>query len=78
MKAAAAHKRMLNAAEVAERLGRSRSWFYQNRGELERAGFPCRHPILRLWDAKAIDAWLDGSMDDRDAKRLELDAAFGI
>jgi hypothetical protein len=54
-------RRLLTAAGVARKLGRSLSWFQRQREALERdKGFPlpvdgCGH----RWDPVAIDAWLD-------------------
>jgi predicted DNA-binding transcriptional regulator AlpA len=78
MKAAAHSKRMISAAEVAARLGRSRSWFYQRRADLERQGFPCPHPIVGRWDAHAVERWLDSSFDPTPSAKNDLEAAFGL
>jgi predicted DNA-binding transcriptional regulator AlpA len=48
-----------DAAAVAKRLGRSRSWFYEHRAELERCGFPLPLPVVRRWNPPAVDAWVD-------------------
>lgn len=57
-------RRLLTAAEVAIRLGRTVGWFRRNRPELEeRHGFP--RPVdgcgMR-WDPLALDRWLDARL----------------
>ena len=61
-------RRLLDAHQVAEKLGYSKSWFEHNKTKLEANGFP--PPVLdtdkfgtRRWDNYAIDAWLDSKMD---------------
>ncbi|HVB81211.1 MAG TPA: hypothetical protein VNE82_14830 [Candidatus Binataceae bacterium] len=73
---------LLNIAGVAQRLGRSRAWFYQHRSELEAVGFPRSIPVVRRWDPAAIDRWLE--QQDKNSRaatkhdaRSRLDAAFG-
>ncbi len=51
--------RMLNAREVAHRLGRCEGWFNQHYEALRKEGFPERDPLLGGWDSHAIDIWLD-------------------
>ena len=59
--------RLLTLPEVATRLRRRSSWFYRNRKRLEdEEGFPPPVRGLRsVWDAAAIDAWLDGQLAGR-------------
>lgn len=47
----------IDVAGAARKLGRSRSWFYQHRDELEKRGFPAPIPVSKRWDPDAIDAW---------------------
>ena len=51
--------RILNARQVAIRLGMSESGFVNRRPGLETRGFPQRDDFLQGWDANAIEAWLD-------------------
>src|SRR5258708_32606486 len=51
---------LLDASAVAEKLRRSRSWFYEHRVQLEKRGFPAPLPVVERWDAKAGDAWIRG------------------
>lgn len=72
----------IDARAVAKRLGRSLSWFYAQRAELERAGFPPPLPVTRRWNATAIDAWrgCQSRMPAAAAAHVadkELDALFG-
>lgn len=60
-------RKLLKAAEVADKLGRSVNWFMRSRADLFRRGFP--RPLLGdapygrpRWDEGAIDAWLDSQM----------------
>lgn len=74
---------LLNATQVARRLGRSRSWFYEHRAELERASFPQPVPIVDRWNPKAIDDWVatQGRMlraVQQHRIDKDLDAAFGL
>lgn len=68
-------RRLLTTREVADKLGRmirdgnegNPNWFYDNRKELEAAGFPgpVGNRVKCLgdrWDEAAIDAWLDTLM----------------
>lgn len=50
---------MIPLEAVADRLGRSVSWFYAQRRRLERDGFPRPHPIIGRYDAHAVEAYLD-------------------
>jgi predicted DNA-binding transcriptional regulator AlpA len=76
-------KDLLNAAAVARRLGRGRSWFYENRADLERIGFPRPIPVVGRWDPARVDEWVarGGRMDkatrEHNAKR-SLDEVFGL
>lgn len=67
--------RPLSAAAVARQiLGRSPSWFYSHRADLEAAGFPKPLPVLNRYDPAAVKAWLHGKADnddDRDGAILE-------
>lgn len=52
-------RQVLTCEQVALKLGRSVSWFYQNRKRLESDGFPPPIAIVRGYDECAVDAWLD-------------------
>lgn len=69
-------RRMLNAQETAEILGRSRGWLYAHLNELEKQGFPPKHPVIKLWDSEKIYNWLNknSSINDDD----DIDEIFGI
>lgn len=76
--------RPLSAAAVARLiLGRSPSWFYSHRDELEKAGFPQPLPVVNRYDPEAIKAWmrkssgLDPIDNDRLASRVILDRLLG-
>jgi len=76
-------KRLLHAAEVAGKLGRSRSWFYANRKRLEARGFPLPVSVCGRWDEHKIDAWIeaDGNVTSSVRKigeKRSLDKAFGL
>ena len=43
----------------AARLGKSQSWFMDNRRRLETAGFPKRDPIIGLRPKADVDAWVE-------------------
>jgi predicted DNA-binding transcriptional regulator AlpA len=58
--------RLISGPGVARLIGRSPSWFYQHRVELEKAGFPRRDDLLGGWHQEAISAWL--------ARRARTDA----
>ena len=51
--------RILNATQVAARLGMSASNFHNKRAAYEAAGFPRYDDLLRGWDGNAIERWLD-------------------
>lgn len=74
---------LLDASEVAKRLGRSRSWFYDHQKELDAAGFPRPLPVVDRWDPAAIDAWLAAQRGlaaaaCKDEARRARRAAFGL
>lgn len=50
---------VLSAKDVAQRFGKSTSWFYLRRQELEEAGFPTRDPLLRGWSSIAVLNWFN-------------------
>lgn len=50
---------LTSRAQVAALLGRSETWFRDNRARLEAAGFPARDALLGGWDRAAIDRFLD-------------------
>lgn len=53
---------LLTGKEVALHLKRDPGWFYRHREELRTKGFP--EPIVGLlYDARAVDAWLDAQMN---------------
>jgi len=61
--------RIFTAVQVAARLGKGETWFYEHRRQLSAQGFPNRDPLLKGWDAKAIEIWLDKrglDVEDRD------------
>jgi predicted DNA-binding transcriptional regulator AlpA len=75
--------RLLDAAGVALKLLRSRSWFYQHRAELEAANFPRPLPIVDRWDPAAIDRWIADkdkitAATTEHRAREKMDAAFGL
>lgn len=49
---------ILRAAGVGRLLGRSATWFYQHRAELERAGLPAKDRLLGGWHRHAVEAWV--------------------
>ena len=51
-------KQLIGGHAVARLIGRSPSWFYEHRVELEKAGFPRRDDLLGGWHQEAITAWL--------------------
>ena len=51
--------RMIDATQVASRLGYSVSWFHENRARLEAKGFPRRDTFFNKWDADTIELWFD-------------------
>jgi predicted DNA-binding transcriptional regulator AlpA len=55
----AATPRILNAFEVAARLGKSETWFREHLPELVAEGFPPYDGRLKGWDSTAIEDWLD-------------------
>lgn len=58
------HRFLIDAAEVASKLGHSKNWFYSNRRKLEKDGFP--PPSLQgRWDNAAIDFWLDNLLPEK-------------
>jgi predicted DNA-binding transcriptional regulator AlpA len=72
----------IDAAGAARKLGRSRSWFYEHREELEKKGFPPPIPVSKRWDPGAIDAWKDHQAKMAHAVRVHvtktsIDDAFG-
>jgi len=61
-------RRLLDGRAVSVKLGQPHDWFEYYRASLDAAGFPA--PCLSadqfgeaLWDARAIDLWLDARMD---------------
>jgi hypothetical protein len=65
--------RIFDAWQVACRLGRSETWFRDNRRRLEAAGFPRSDSLLGGWDADAIDLWLDRRSGILDASLVDVD-----
>lgn len=60
-------RQILNVEQVAFKLNRSVSYFYQNRRRLEASGFPKPLTILGGgYDEAAIDLWLDRQMENKD------------
>ena len=61
--------RLFNASQVASRLGKGLTWFYDHLSHLSAQGFPNRDPFFGGWDAKAIERWLDkrGEIEEPDA-----------
>ncbi len=51
--------RVLNAFQVACRLGWSEATFSARRPELKAKGFPDHNPFLGGYDAVAVEDWLD-------------------
>ena len=51
--------RLLNAKQVAMRLGMGDQRFKNKREELERQGFPAMDQFFGKWDGEAIERWLD-------------------
>ena len=73
----------IDAAGAARKLGRSRSWFYEHRDELEKKGFPPPIPVCNRWDPTAIDAWKDRQTRmvqtvQAHVAKPSLDEAFGL
>ena len=50
--------RLLNAKEVAYRLGYSTSWFHKNRITLYHNGLPSPRPGTKRWDPVAVSNWM--------------------
>ena len=77
-------ERPLSAAAVArDILGRSPSWFYAHRADLESAGFPPPLPVVNRYDPEAVRIWmrrasgLDPQDNGKVADRAILDRLFG-
>ena len=51
--------RIFTADQVAARLGKGTTWFHEHLRQLSAQGFPNRDPLLKGWDSKAIEIWLD-------------------
>jgi hypothetical protein len=51
--------RIVNDAQLAVYLGKSVSWFQQNRLRLEQQGLPRRLDVIGGNDLNAVDEWLD-------------------
>jgi predicted DNA-binding transcriptional regulator AlpA len=49
---------VLTARRVAVLIGRSVSWFYAHRKDLERAGFPKKDRLVGGWYRTAVEDWL--------------------
>jgi predicted DNA-binding transcriptional regulator AlpA len=49
---------IIRPREIAAMLGRKQAWFYANREELEKAGFPKKDKLLGGWSRLAIEQWL--------------------
>ncbi len=74
-------RRLIDIAQLAEKLSYSKDWVFRNLPVLESIGFP--KPVLderirahRRWDVRAIDLWLDSQMPPalRDQGRIRIDA----
>jgi len=63
---------VLSPNGIASLFGKSKSWFYLHRQELEEAGFPTRDPLLRGWSASAVFNWFDLRNRERPMKRSPL------
>lgn len=53
--------RMLTRPQAAAYIGRSGQWLADHEGRLRAEGFPAPHPVLGLYDRRAIDDWLDAT-----------------
>ncbi len=53
--------RMLTRPQAGAYMGRSGQWLADHEAELRAEGFPAPHPVLGLYDRKAIDDWLDAT-----------------
>ena len=51
--------RFIDATDAAAIMGRSRSWFYEKRRSLEQLGFPRPHPVIKRYDRRLIEQWVD-------------------
>lgn len=52
---------LLTGKQVAGMLRQSAGWFYDHRADLEKRGFP-KPAVYKMYDALAIQAWLDAQM----------------
>lgn len=53
---------LITGKQIADGLRVTPAWFYSHRPALEERGFPV--PVIhKLYDARAVHAWLDGQMD---------------
>jgi predicted DNA-binding transcriptional regulator AlpA len=51
--------RIVNARDVAFRLGKSEGWFHAHYEQLQNKDFPPRDELLGGWDLHAVDQWID-------------------
>lgn len=51
--------RIWTSPQVSAWFGKSEGWFSENRPNLETEGFPRYDPLVKGWDAKAIELWRD-------------------
>lgn len=68
--------RYIDTESVAKILGRSRTWFYVRRKNLEKLGFPKPHPVIRRYDSTLIHRWVDGQSFLSHPDENPFDGAF--
>lgn len=75
--------RVIDASEIADLFGKTKSWFYRKRRQLEEAGFPLKDTLLGGWLYSLVDAWftarggVGGSGPEEDPYRLAIRKATG-
>lgn len=52
--------RFIDPTDTAAILGRSRSWLYARKRQLEKLGFPQPHPLIGRYDRALVEKWVDG------------------
>lgn len=68
---------VLRAGDVGRILGRSTTWFYQHREQLEEAGFPAKDALLCGWHRGAVEAWLAKRARTIESFSLDTERAAG-
>tara|TARA_B100001248_G_scaffold239629_1_gene205049 strand:- start:28152 stop:28400 length:249 start_codon:yes stop_codon:yes gene_type:complete len=56
--------RMINKTEALNYIGITQSVFSSRREFFEQSGFPKPHPIIKKYDIKQLDAWLERTNEE--------------